>query len=932
MKNIINSRPIYSNHFLVKQVLKAKGRTIIFILLLVIELNNIISTKKYNIFYSQYSSITIKIKGTGIANVYSDHEEIGMYSHDFIRPKEIYINEINQTSLNSKYNLNKTENIIKLIWNDYINVATSYMFKDCGKISEIDLSHFDSSLVLYMEYMFDNCKSLTSINFFNYNTSKVRDMSYMFRGCISLTSLNISNFDTKLVENMGFMFQNCFSLISLNLSNFNTSLVDKISYIFSNCSSLKKLDISSFKLPKITSSNHMFVNCSSLSSIDLSKFENSKISYVNQMLSNCYSLKFIDLSNFRLEKDSSADKMLMGTTNVRAINFANVYFNDNNYRNSIISGLYSLNSNIIICGKKEIFSNDGSSYEVNLNCMNKLFNISNSSNEYICYTKFFNESDNSSCPDFNFENDEINDDLNTIDSTNINFINESFYTEAIKSYSMTYETNTIITFNVETIYNYIINNDTINTDVINNYSIYSDTITYDNIYTDTINNTTNNNILISHTYNNDVITTFYADTPNDSDINTSTISIYSEAFNKETYNSINTFSTNHIYNDTIDTFITKTINYEIIKYKSIIQNSINSDTFNKETFNNEKESNINNIINSDTIKNKASMNNTFNTDSIYNDFSHKLSEQCYISCKTCEKNGNESYHNCLECGDNYIYEFDISNNKNCYDGCPEGTLSNLYYQCVEIITNITENKTQFVENIRKELIKGFNRNNIDKGIDLEIKEYDFVITITSTKNQINNKNMEKTSIDLGECEIKLKNTYKIPNDKPLYILKIDKIKEGMKIPKIEYEVYYPLYNNDTLVLLDLSICENIKIDIYIPVEINDTLEKYDKDSNYYTDLCSKATTNSGTDITLTDRKNEFVENNMTLCEEDCDLKDYDYDNETVKCSCEIKIKLPLIDEIKFDKKKLYDSFTDIKNIANLNLMKCYKEILIKDSI
>jgi len=97
-------------------------------------------------------------------------------------------------------------------------------------------------------------------------------------------------------------------------------------------------------------------------------------------------------------------------------------------------------------------------------------------------------------------------------------------------------------------------------------------------------------------------------------------------------------------------------------------------------------------------------------------------------------------------------------------------------------------------------------------------------------------------------------------------------------------------------------------------------------------LCSKVTTDSGTDITLTDRKNEFVENNMTLCEEDCDLADYDYDSEKVKCSCKIKIKLPLIDEIKFDKKKLYDSFIDIKNIANFNLMKCYKEVLTKDCI
>ena len=36
----------------------------------------------------------------------------------------------------------------------------------------------------------------------------------------------------------------------------------------------------------------------------------------------------------------------------------------------------------------------------------------------------------------------------------------------------------------------------------------------------------------------------------------------------------------------------------------------------------------------------------------------------------------------------------------------------------------------------------------------------------------------------------------------------------MKIPKIEYEVYYPLFNNNTLFQLDLSICANMKIDIY----------------------------------------------------------------------------------------------------------------------
>ena len=38
----------------------------------------------------------------------------------------------------------------------------------------------------------------------------------------------------------------------------------------------------------------------------------------------------------------------------------------------------------------------------------------------------------------------------------------------------------------------------------------------------------------------------------------------------------------------------------------------------------------------------------------------------------------------------------------------------------------------------------------------------------------------------------------------------------------------------------------------------------------------------------------------------------------------IKLNLPIISEIKIDKKRLYESFTDIKNIANIRIFKCYK--------
>ena len=53
----------------------------------------------------------------------------------------------------------------------------------------------------------------------------------------------------------------------------------------------------------------------------------------------------------------------------------------------------------------------------------------------------------------------------------------------------------------------------------------------------------------------------------------------------------------------------------------------------------------------------------------------------------------------------------------------------------------------------------------------------------------------------------------------------------MKIPKVEYELYYPLYSINNLTKLNLSLCEDRKIEISISVDINnDTLDKYDPNS------------------------------------------------------------------------------------------------------
>ena len=93
----------------------------------------------------------------------------------------------------------------------------------------------------------------------------------------------------------------------------------------------------------------------------------------------------------------------------------------------------------------------------------------------------------------------------------------------------------------------------------------------------------------------------------------------------------------------------------------------------------------------------------------------------------------------------------------------------------------------------------------------------------------------------------------------------------------------------------MTVCENEKIQISIPVNIDENnLFKYNISSDYYNEICFQFTTEYKTDI---DRWNEYVNNNMSLCESNCEFTGYNFDKKEVICECNVKIKLPLISEI-----------------------------------
>ena len=305
---------------------------------------------------------------------------------------------------------------------------------------------------------------------------------------------------------------------------------------------------------------------------------------------------------------------------------------------------------------------------------------------------------------------------------------------------------------------------------------------------------------------------------------------------------------------------------------------------------------------------------------------NNILKRCHPNCKQCFSSQiNDTYMNCETCYSNYYLTEDT---KSCYNEIIDN-----YYLDNDILKKCPSNNIIFcLEKLMEYFKQNFvnYKNKIDDGDDLQLKIMNISFSITSTGNQKKNENKNVTTINLGECENELKRLYGISKNDSIYIIKFDTYYDEIKIPKIDYNIYYQLYNS-SLTHLNLSLCQNDNIDLLIPIEINDFLYKYNSSGDYYNNICSKTTSDFGTDISLNDRRNIFIDNKMTLCEENCVLTEYYYNLSKANCSCKIKTNV-FKDGIKFDKKKLIKSFIKVNNFANINIIKSYKIVFTKANL
>ena len=141
--------------------------------------------------------------------------------------------------------------LINGIYSKKLNATDHFIVLRESKI-EIHFSNTLTSLEKFFSSDIDpNNAKITNIDFSHFNTSLIENITSMFSGCSSLKSVDLSFFDTSTIVDMSNMFLNCKSLEFLDLSTFNTSSVTNMSSMFSGCESLKFLDISNFDMEQV---------------------------------------------------------------------------------------------------------------------------------------------------------------------------------------------------------------------------------------------------------------------------------------------------------------------------------------------------------------------------------------------------------------------------------------------------------------------------------------------------------------------------------------------------------------------------------------------------------------------------------------------------------------------------------------------------------
>ena len=675
------------------------------------------------------------------------------------------------------------------------------------------------------------------------------------------------------VNSFSQIFYNVANIIEIDFSNFDSSSVTTMYWMFYKCSDLEKVNFDNIDTSQVTNMECMFSTCTKIQYLDLSDFNTSKVTTMYKTFGGCSQLTHVELSSFDTSNVNDMHEMFTGCSSLKYLDLSN--FNTGKVT-TIVQMFYQCSSLIYLNVKSFKFDNLQSSTSAFYTSSSKIKLCAIDSSVTDTFSdKTFDCTDN--CFKANIKIDDTQGCIETCNDYEYNNICFDACPKGTLTNGKICEDNKCDRANhneIECLGN-----------VPEGYYFDSGDETYKKCFQackfcsgegDEINNN-----CIEYKSSGSSKSTELAYT--------------SEVLIEKNNPSISTALLKQIYSTNINSINDRSNSIILTDFNIISSNP---------------------IVSVEISENLYSTNNRDNPDKL-NTITVSEFDNISISSKDYDYSSNTINNNdnndiILELLKQILFNnFNNSINKNQ-------------------INLDKENHDEVLRTIQKIIKDGFDIKIIDAENIPSLSVRDFNYTITSTLIQQINQNKNGITVDLGKCEDKLKDEYRIEKNDSLYLLIVNGKVDN--IPKVEYEVFYPFSSNN-FSILNLTHCENMKIDISMPVDIPpDDIDKYNKSSGLYNDICYTLTTENNTDISLKDRRNEYVEKNYSLCEEDCDFTAYDNATKRAKCSCMSKIKLPLISDIKVDKDKLISNFKDIRNIGNFKMLKCTNLLFNKKNI
>ena len=232
-------------------------------------------------------------------------------------------------------------------------------------------------------------------------------------------------------------------------------------------------------------------------------------------------------------------------------------------------------------------------------------------------------------------------------------------------------------------------------------------------------------------------------------------------------------------------------------------------------------------------------------------------------------------------------------------------------------------KKDIISSIKNGSLSEILNEVIKKGTNLIIQNGKELYQISTLSNQIKKNNI--SYINFMQCVQILKEKNITNENEDLLMFKVEHKIDSYNIPIIEYALF-----KENGSLLNLELCNNIISKYFIPVSINENdFDKYNPSSEYYNNECKKSS-EDGSDLTIYDRKYNYNNKNMSLCEANCTLEGFDSDESKVECDC--KVKSYLLTEENLNKDNLLNKLEYSQSNNNLNLMKCVNSFSLEEDI